>query len=114
MAYRVVLADSAKADANAIYERVAAEAPHRGRLWFEDLVGCLYSLDHIPMRCPLARESAKTGREIRCLHFGKGRSVYRILYEVDEPRHTVWVLHGRHGARKDMATGEIASPAMEQ
>lgn len=85
MDYRVVLADSAKADAHSIYDRVVAAAPHRGPLWFEELLEYLYSLDHLPLRCPLAREAVRTGREIGCLLFGKRRNVYRILYEVDEP-----------------------------
>ena len=93
MAYRVVLADSAKADADSIYERVAAAAPHRGPLWFEELIDCLYSLDHHPMRCPFAREAAAARREIRCLLFGKRRNVYRILYEVDEQHETVGTPH---------------------
>ena len=38
MAYRVVLADSAKADAYAIYVRVVSAALHRGPLWFEELM----------------------------------------------------------------------------
>ena len=109
MAYRVALADSAKADAYAIYNRVASAAPRRGPLWFDELIDCLYSLDHLPLRCPLAREAESARREIRCLLFGKRRNVYRILYEVDEPRKTVWVLHIRHGARKDMEPEEIGS-----
>ena len=48
MAYRVVLADSAQAGAEAIYKRVVAAAPHRGPLWFEKLIDCLYSLDQHP------------------------------------------------------------------
>lgn len=36
-------------------------------------------------------------REIRVLHFGKRRHVYGILFEIDEPRKTVWILHIRHG-----------------
>lgn len=107
MDYRVVLADSAKADAYAIYDRVVAAAPHRGPLWFEKLMECLYSLESLPLRCPLAREAAKAGREIRCLLFGKGRNIYRILYEVSEAEKTVRVLHIRHGARSDLLPGEI-------
>ncbi len=113
MAYRVVLADSAKAGAAAIYERVVAAAPFRGPMWFDDLIECLYSLDHLPLRCPLAREAEKARREIRCLLFGKRRNVYRILYEVDEARATVWVLHIREGSRADMQPEEISSQAPE-
>lgn len=107
MAYRVVLADSAKADAYAIYQRVVTAAPTRGPLWFEELMDRLHSLDHLPLRCPLAREAEKARREIRCLLFGKRHGVYRILYQVDEPRKTVWVLHIRHGGRSDMEPEEI-------
>ena len=110
MVYRVVLADSASDDAYAIYAGVAAAAPLRGPHWFEDLLDRLDSLGHFPLRCPFAREAEKASREIRCLLFGKGRNIYRILYEVDESNGSVWVLHIRHGARKDMALEEIHSP----
>jgi mRNA-degrading endonuclease RelE of RelBE toxin-antitoxin system len=71
---------------------------------------CLYALDRLPYRCPLAREAKKAKRKIRCLLFGKRRNVYRILYEVDEAKRAVWVLHIRHGARRDMKAPEIAEP----
>ena len=38
MEYDVVLADSAKADADSIYRRVAEAAPLRGPEWFEELL----------------------------------------------------------------------------
>jgi mRNA-degrading endonuclease RelE of RelBE toxin-antitoxin system len=36
--------------------------------------------------------------------------VFRILYEVDDARKTVWVLHIRHGARRDLKAAEVARP----
>ena len=113
MAWRVVLADSAKSDADAIYDHVTKASPHNGPLWFESLIDSLYSLDHLPLRCPLAREATRAGRLIRCLLFGRRRNVYRVLYEIDEKRHTVWVLHIRHGARRDLEPGEISSSDMD-
>ena len=106
-AYRVGLADSAKADADAIYKPIVATAPVRGADWFEELMDCLHALDRLPYRCPLAREAKKAKREIRCLLFGRRRNLYRILYEVDEANRAVWILHIRHGARRDMKAGEI-------
>ena len=38
VAYQVVLADSAKADANRIYDWVVEQAPVRGPEWFEELI----------------------------------------------------------------------------
>lgn len=99
MAYQVLLAAAAQADAERIYDGVIQQAPLQGAGWFDSLMDSLSSLRQLPRRCPLAKESAIAKREIRCLHFGKRRHVYRILYEVDELRRIVWVLHIRHGAQ---------------
>jgi plasmid stabilization system protein ParE len=108
MAYQVALADSAKADADRVYDWVAARASFRGPQWFEGLIDSLNSLEQMPFRCPLAREAEEARREIHCLLFGKRRGVYRILYEVDEGRQMVWILHIRHGALKDLGRDELA------
>ena len=110
MAYRIALADSAKEEAEQIYEWIAERAPVRGPEWFEELVDCLHSLADLPYRCPLAREAAEARREIRCLLFGKRKHAYRILYEVDESRRTVWILHNRHGALRDLAPEHLTPP----
>jgi plasmid stabilization system protein ParE len=113
MLYRVALADSAKADASAIYERIVDAAPLNGPVWFEALLESLYLLEKLPYRCPLAREAHQARREIRCLLFGKRRNVYRILYEVDDSMETVWILHIRHGAMRDLKASEIAARPSE-
>jgi plasmid stabilization system protein ParE len=110
VAYQVALADTAKAEAYRIYDWVVARAPIRGPKWFDDLMTCLYSLEELPYRCPLAREAEKAKREIRCLLFGKRRGAYRILYEVDEVRQTVWILHIRHGALSDLSGPQLSKP----
>jgi plasmid stabilization system protein ParE len=110
VAYQVALADSAKADVNQIYDWVVERAPIRGPEWFQELIDCLYSLEALPRRCPFAREAVLAKREIRCLFFGKRRDAYRILYEIDEARKTVWVLHIRHGALRDLSPAELSNP----
>ena len=110
MEFRVALADSAKTDADAIYNWVVERAPPRGPAWFEELLESLASLRRHPYRCPRAREARKARREIRCLLFGKRSDVYRILFEVDQAARTVWTLHIRLGAKKDMNAREIARP----
>lgn len=97
MDYSVALADSAKADADLLYERIVAAAPLRGPIWFEELLQSIHSLSRMPRRSPLARGS----RKVRCLLFGKYRDVYRIFYQIDEPNRRVTVLHIRHGAMQD-------------
>jgi hypothetical protein len=75
MAYQVVLADSAKADANRVCRWMTSEAPLHGPRWVEALIVSLYSLQRLPFRCPLAREAELAKPEIRCLLFGKHREV---------------------------------------
>lgn len=58
----------------------------------------------------MAREAREAKREIRCLLFGKRRHAYRILFEVDEARNTVWALHIRHGALQDVESTELGKP----
>ena len=113
MRYQVTLADEAKADANRIYDRVVEKATVRGPEWFEELIDSLYSLETLFYRCPLAREANEAGRKIRCLLFGKRRHAYRILYEVDEVRQTVWVLHIRPGAFRDLGPEELSQPTRD-
>lgn len=110
MRFRVLLADSAKAEAHAIYEWVISQAPGRGESWFQALLDAHYSLENQPLFCPLAREAAEARRAVRCLLFGKRRGVYRILYEVDAARPIVWILHIRHGALRDLHPSELACP----
>lgn len=50
---------------------------------------------------PTLPERSRQQRQIRCLHFGKRRNVYRILYEIDESQKTVYILLIRHGALRD-------------
>jgi hypothetical protein len=56
----------------------------------------------------LAPEAAIAGREIRWLVFGRRRSVYRVLYEVDEKRGTVWILHIRHAALQRLSAEHLS------
>lgn len=49
-------------------------------------------------------------RETRCLLFGKRRNTYRILYEVDEIRGTVWVLRIRHGLGENLKARDLGGP----
>ena len=111
MAYQIVLANTAKADADQIYDWLFERAPVRGPEWFEELMDCIYSLELMPNRCLLAKEAIESKRQILCLHFGKRRNVYRILYEIDESRKTVHILHIRHGALRDLDPAQLSSPS---
>jgi hypothetical protein len=63
MEYRVVLADSAKADAESLYQWAIGRAPLRGPEWFDKLLDSLYSHTDSPARYALAPEARRSHRE---------------------------------------------------
>ena len=67
----------------------------------------VYALATYPDRCPMAPEARKLRRELRHLLYGKKPHVYRVIYEVDERRQTVWVLTVRHGARRRLKVATL-------
>ena len=65
------------------------------RAWLAGLERAIASLDQNPARNPAIREDAR----YRHLLYGRGRNVYRVIYEIDAPERAVVVIHIRHGAR---------------
>lgn len=101
MAYRVELTLRAERDAEYFYRRIAAADAAAAARWFNRLEQAIYTLEGFPRRCPVAPESKKAKRPLRHLLYGAKPDVYRIIYEIDEPHRTVWVLTVRHGARDE-------------
>lgn len=75
--------------------------------WYNGLEEAVYALAEYPFRCPVAPEARKARRRLRHLLYGKKPHVYRVIYEVDERRQVVWVLHIRHGARRKMKSSSL-------
>jgi mRNA-degrading endonuclease RelE of RelBE toxin-antitoxin system len=75
--------------------------------WYQGLEEAVYALAIYPDRCPIAPEAGKLRRELRHLLYGKKPHVYRVIYQVDERRQTVWVLTVRHGARWKLKATDV-------
>ena len=102
LAYLVELTALAQFEFRTLFiEKNAAES-HAAARWFNGLASALEGLATMPHRCPLAPEAAEVSLELRHLLYGKKPHVYRVVYEVDEARKTVWVLTIRHGARQNL------------
>jgi toxin ParE1/3/4 len=99
MAYAVELTLRAERDLDDLYEFLSAEHSTDVRRWFNGLEKAIYTLERFPRRCPRAPEAGRTNRSLRHLLYGTKPDVYRVLYEIDEPRRIVWVLTVRIGAR---------------
>jgi plasmid stabilization system protein ParE len=98
MTYLVELTDRARNDLLILYlEKEAAESAAAAR-WFNGLEQAVYTLESYPRRCPIAPEAKKSGRPLRHLPYGKKPHVYRVIYDVNEPKKLVLILTIRHGA----------------
>src|SRR5262245_7386530 len=97
MVYLVRLADRALADLEHIYDAIEAESSEAAWRWFNGLVRTIYSLAENSLRGHVTRET----KSHRQLIYGKGRNLYRVIYQVDVKNGAVSVVHIRHGARQD-------------
>jgi plasmid stabilization system protein ParE len=85
-AYAVELTLRAARDLDYLYGRVHAAESTAAARWFSGLEKAVNSLERFPRRCSVAPESKKTKRSLRHLLHGKKPHVYRVIYEIDEPR----------------------------
>jgi toxin ParE1/3/4 len=108
MTYLVKFAASAVSDLEDLYAKKNAAESHAAALWYNGLERAVYALASSPKRCPAAPEARRVKRKLRHLLYGKKPHVYRVIYEVDEGRETVWVLTIRHGARRKLKPSDLA------
>ncbi len=107
MTYRIDLSSVAKAEADAAFLSFAQyTTSDRAQEWYQGLIRAIATLQTMPRRCPVARESAFFSQEIRQFLYGQGQHTYRILFTVldDQPNPTVRILHIRNAAQR--AIGE--------
>jgi toxin ParE1/3/4 len=108
MAYRVEFAARAARDLEILYVEKNAAESQAAAGWYSGLEEAVYALETHPNRCPVAPEARKLKRKLRHLLYGKKPHIYRVIYEVEEQRRTVWLLTIRHGARRRMRTSDLA------
>ena len=107
MPYLVEFTARAELDFKRLYLTKNASESLAAARWFNGLEIALTGLSKFPNRCPLAPEAEKAKLQLRHLLYGKRPHVYRVLYEVDEARATVWVLTIRHGARESLSASDV-------
>jgi toxin ParE1/3/4 len=107
MTYRVEFADRAARDLEILYKEKNAAESHAAARWYNGLEDAVYALASYPNRCPVVPEARRVKRKLRHLLYGKKPHIYRVIYEVDDGRQTVWVLHIRHGARRKLKASDL-------
>jgi plasmid stabilization system protein ParE len=109
MAYLIEFSALAARDLEVLYvEKNASESAAAAR-WYNGLEEAVDALRWYPHRCPPAPEAREREmkRKLRHLLYGKKPHVYRVIYELDEPRQAVWVLTIRHGSRQKLKPSDL-------
>jgi mRNA-degrading endonuclease RelE of RelBE toxin-antitoxin system len=92
MAYHVRISERALRDLEYIYASIQASSSEQSAVWLAN--NRCFQPRNLSERGSVTTES-KAHRQI--LH-GEKPHIYRIIYSVDKPRETVYVVHIRHGA----------------
>jgi mRNA-degrading endonuclease RelE of RelBE toxin-antitoxin system len=105
MAYRVELTLRAERDLGYLSDRISVGESIDATRWFKGLERAIYTLERFPRRCSLAPERRKAKRRLRHLLYGAKPDVYRVIFEIDEPRKVVRVVTIRYGAMDEFIAG---------
>lgn len=107
MPYRVEFAARAARDLEFLYAEKNAAGSQTSTRWFNGLEKAVYTLGEYPERCAVVPEARRVKRKIRHLLYGNKPHIYRVIYDTDERRKTVWILTIRHGARKPIKPSDL-------
>jgi plasmid stabilization system protein ParE len=107
MAYRVSLSVPAETDAYAAFERIREAAPMHAGQWLARLFAAIDTLSRNPARCPVIAEANELGFSARHLLYGKGRGVYRIIFDIREDEQHVRVLRIWHASRDAINAADV-------
>jgi len=81
--HQVIIHTDAIGDLRRYYRRAYADAPTESTAWYRRLLATTKSLQCLPHRCPIARESSRVFFEVRELLFGRKPNVFRLLFTID-------------------------------
>jgi len=93
MTWRVVITQSALADAAEVRDWIARDSPAAADAWIEGLLSEIDTLERFPRRFRVAPEQRVFRGEIRQMLYHS----HRVIYHVEAP--AIRILHIRHAAR---------------
>ena len=96
MNYRVQIGKEAHDELAEAFWHIHDDSPANAKIWLQGLYDKIDSLESMPERCAFARENDKFEEELRQLVFHSHRIIFTIKGK------TVYVMHIRHGARKEI------------
>ncbi len=112
MKYRIEISSVAEAEADGAFISLCQlTSPAKASEWHGGLIQSIESLSVMPNRCSLARENKYFSQEIRQLLYGRGRTLYRILFTILESGElpTVRIIHIRHSSQQSIGENPEAN-----
>ena len=100
--YRVVVTPEAQSGIREGFEYIHERAPLNADRWLRALYGAIDTLELFPERCGSARERQYFEEDLRQLVFKS----HRIIFQVNKPMETVYVLDVRHSKRRALGEPE--------
>lgn len=111
MICRIDLTESAESDVENALEWIRRRSEEEAANWLDAFESSLASLENLPNRCPIARETHSFLIDIRNLFFGKGSLQYRIIFgiSVDENsgEDVVTIYRVRNSMQRPLSGSEI-------
>ena len=103
MAFRVEIAEPAELDINEAALYIASDSPSAAFRWNTELWQLILSLREMPAWFSVIEEAEELGVPYRsALHFS-----HRVIFTIDEPANTVYVVRVYHGARRPLTHKDL-------
>ena len=110
--FEVFISDAAKKDLrNNVDWWSENRSAEEAELWYTSILESIYSLEHMPQRCPLAREAETLSIELHNLWFGmSSKQTHRSLFTIEGNRVKVLRVLSTRQETKDLKFDEETDP----
>ncbi len=102
--FKVVVTPEAQTGIRLSFRYIHERSPQNAARWLQGLYGAIDSLERFPDRCAYAREREYMEEDLRQFIYES----HRLVFRVDHPRKTVFVLFFRHAGQR--AVGDSDHP----
>jgi plasmid stabilization system protein ParE len=102
--FKVVVTPEAQTGIRLAFRFIHERSPGNAARWLQGLYVAIDSLERFPDRCAYAREREYVEEDLRQFVYES----HRVVFRVDHPRKTVFVLFFRHAGQR--AVGESDDP----
>ncbi|MBL8232069.1 MAG: type II toxin-antitoxin system RelE/ParE family toxin [Bryobacterales bacterium] len=100
--FEVIVTPEAQAGIRKSFLYIHERSPLNAARWIEGLYDEIDTLERFPERCSYAREREYLEEDLRQLVYKS----HRVVFYVDKPKHTVYVLYVRHARRRAVGESE--------